>query len=85
MYRFNGKARRMTLGVYPNMSLADARIDLVAAKKQLSYGIDPGNIIVAQNVENRESPTVADLVRIYIEEYARRKKKRAQPRTNAYC
>ena len=34
MYRFNGKARRMTLGVYPNMSLADARIDLVAAKKQ---------------------------------------------------
>jgi integrase len=77
MYRFNGKARRMTLGGYPKMSLADARVELADAKKQLSYGVDPGNIIVAQNIENRESPTVADLVNIYLKEYAYREKKSA--------
>ena len=26
MYRFNGKARRMTLGTYPAVSLASARV-----------------------------------------------------------
>ncbi len=42
MYRFDGKARRMTLGTYPEMSLADANFRVAEAKRTLSEGRDPG-------------------------------------------
>ena len=42
LYRFEGRARRMTLGEYPGMSLADAHEEHAKAKKALSKGIDPG-------------------------------------------
>ncbi len=44
MYRFDGRARRMTLGVYPTMPLVTARLKHAEAKKLLSEGIDPGEI-----------------------------------------
>ena len=40
-YRFNGKEKRMAFGVYPNVTLAQARALRDEAKKKLSEGIDP--------------------------------------------
>jgi integrase len=40
-YRFSGKQKTLALGAYPYVSLADARLKRVAAKKLLASGIDP--------------------------------------------
>lgn len=40
-YRFNGKEKRMAFGVYPAVSLAQARALRDEAKKKLAEGIDP--------------------------------------------
>ncbi|GAB53992.1 tyrosine-type recombinase/integrase [Atlantibacter hermannii] len=40
-YRFNGKEKRMAFGVYPAVSLAQARALRDQAKKKLAEGIDP--------------------------------------------
>lgn len=41
-YRFDGKEKRLALGVYPDVSLKDARDRREAARKLLSAGVDPG-------------------------------------------
>jgi hypothetical protein len=41
-YRFNGKQKALALGVYPKVSLLDARKARDEAKRKLSDGIDPG-------------------------------------------
>lgn len=40
-YRFDGKEKRLSLGTYPDTSLAEARERHAAARKQLAAGIDP--------------------------------------------
>lgn len=40
-YRFNGKEKRLSLGVYPDVSLKDARDRRDASRKLLANGIDP--------------------------------------------
>ncbi|MDR3734169.1 MAG: integrase arm-type DNA-binding domain-containing protein [Acidobacteriaceae bacterium] len=40
-YRFDGKEKRLSLGVYPDVSLKDARDRRDAARKLLADGIDP--------------------------------------------
>ena len=41
-YRYAGKEKRLALGAYPEVSLAEARVKHVDARKVLSSGIDPG-------------------------------------------
>jgi integrase len=41
-YRFDKKEKRLALGVYPAVSLKDARNKRETAKEQLAQGIDPG-------------------------------------------
>lgn len=41
-YRFGGKQKTLALGVYPEVSLAQARIRRDDARKLLAEGIDPG-------------------------------------------
>jgi len=41
-YRFGGKEKRLSLGVYPETSLADARTKRDEARAQVAEGIDPG-------------------------------------------
>lgn len=41
-YRFNGKRKTLALGVYPTISLKEAREKRDNAKKQIQGGIDPG-------------------------------------------
>lgn len=40
-YRFNGKQKVFSIGVYPAVSLADARQRRDEAKRLLAQGIDP--------------------------------------------
>ena len=40
-YSFNGKRRQFALGVYPVLSLAEAREESLAVKKLIAKGIDP--------------------------------------------
>lgn len=40
-YRFGGKEKRISLGVYPEINLKDARIRCEDAKRKLQDGIDP--------------------------------------------
>lgn len=41
-YRFNGKEKRLSLGIYPDVGLKDARERRDAARKLLANDIDPG-------------------------------------------
>lgn len=43
-YRFNGKEKRLSLGVFPNVSLQQAREKQQAVKETLAKNIDPGVI-----------------------------------------
>ncbi|MGB3833216.1 MAG: Arm DNA-binding domain-containing protein [Mesorhizobium sp.] len=41
-YRFNGKQKTLSLGIYPAVSLKDARDHRSRAKELLARGVDPG-------------------------------------------
>lgn len=43
-YRFNGKQKLLALGVYPDISLADARQRRDDARKLLANDVDPGTV-----------------------------------------
>jgi len=74
LYRFEGRARRMTLGEYPGTSLAEAHEAHAAAKKTLSKGTDPGEKEQTKKAAHRNAFTVADLVDEYMERWAKKKK-----------
>lgn len=43
-YHYAGKEKRLALGVYPEVTLANARLEREKARKSLEEGIDPGAI-----------------------------------------
>lgn len=53
-YRFAGKEKRLSLGVYPDVGLKDARERRDKARKQLADGIDPGEHKKAQKAATLE-------------------------------
>jgi hypothetical protein len=71
MYRSNGQLRRLTLGTYPALSLADARDQATAAQYTVAKGEDPA----LQKQSARIAPTVADVATQYRERYAKNHKK----------
>ena len=75
VYHHQGRPRRLSLGCYPAMRLADARVALAAARKMLAHGDDPGKKAVEQRRAARESETVTELVDLYINLHARPKKR----------
>ena len=77
MYRFEGKARRMTLGTYPVLGLANARVKHAQAKETLEKGDDPGALHVETRRAERQAETVNDLVDEYLEKWARPRKRSA--------
>ncbi|CQJ60116.1 TPA: tyrosine-type recombinase/integrase [Yersinia enterocolitica] len=52
-YRYAGKEKRLAFGVYPEVSLAEAREKRDAAKKVLSIGSDPGEVKKAEKIAQR--------------------------------
>jgi integrase len=76
-YHHSRRPRRMTFGPYPAVGLADARAKLAEARKVLGTGIDPGERQVESNQAERSAETVADLVELYLEKWARPRKRSA--------
>ena len=70
-YSDEGKKRRLTLGTYPTMSLADARTQAKEAIGRLARGEDPQ----AQKAAEKAAETFADLASAYLEKHARVKKR----------
>ena len=77
MYRFDGKARRMTLGTYPAVSLASANVKHANAKELLTKGTDPGALHVEKRRAERQAETVSDIAEEYLEKWARPRKRSA--------
>ena len=75
MYRFEGRARMMTLGNYPKMTLREAGAAYGAAAEQVDKGGDPAQQTVATHKADREALTVNALVTEYIDKWAKPRKK----------
>ena len=75
MYRYGGKARFLTLGDYPRMTLADAYKVHAEARKKVEQGLDPGAEVVTERAEDRQAPTVAVLADEYLEKWAKPRKR----------
>ena len=74
LYSFHNHPRRLTLGTYPDLSLAEARAKAAQAVELLKQGIDPGQKKIVELVEYRTSPTFEEAVESYLE-WARTNKK----------
>jgi len=90
MYRFDGRPRMMSLGIYAEphkgepeesnnnkkgLSLADANEAHAKARKLLEQGVDPGEKQVEANQESRSALTVKQLADEYIEKWAKPRKR----------
>lgn len=53
-YRFAGKERRLAIGKFPEVSLADAREAKAKARKQLAENIDPSTAKRAEKAQLKE-------------------------------
>ena len=77
--RSSKRLRRITLGSYPSMTLADARAHAERLRVAVREGADPQHdtktaITAARATEEREELTFEALARKYIETYAKRHK-----------
>ena len=66
-YRFGGKQKTLALGVYPDISLADARDRREQARKLLTNDADPGAVKQAQKAAKVEATSIRlrDRVNMY--------------------
>jgi integrase len=72
MYRYNGVKRRMKLGNHPLKELADARGEAREALRKAEKGLDPAT---EKKKLTARAETVAELAGLYIEQYAKPKKR----------
>lgn len=70
-YRHQGRSRRVTLGVYPALGLADARKLANTMLRDIALGGDPAGT----KKDQREADTFRELANEYIERHAKRHKK----------
>jgi integrase len=70
VYRHNNRLRRMTLGMFPHVSRAEARDKAKDALHDAGNGGDPATV----KIEERQAETFADLAREYIERHAKHKR-----------
>ncbi len=75
VYRFNGRARRLSVGRYPDTSVAKAHRAHGEALELLDQGIDPGAKQVEENRADREAPTVKSLADEFIERWSKPRKR----------
>ena len=75
VYHNNRKARRLTLGRYPQMSLADAGVAYAEARRALEHGNDPGASTVEKHLRLRAMPTIRELGEEYLEKHCRANKR----------
>ncbi|ELE9456948.1 integrase arm-type DNA-binding domain-containing protein [Salmonella enterica] len=70
-YRFQGKERTLAIGVYPDVSLSDAREKRDAARKLIAEGIDP----CEQKRANKSLPDTAQTFETVTRQWHRSNKK----------
>lgn len=68
-YRFNGKEKRLAIGVYPSVSLKDARNARDATKELLAQGADPSQQKQADKLKKQicADSTFEKIGRLWIE------------------
>lgn len=71
LYRAGGRLRRFTLGAYPHLSLADARVKAKLAMSNVVQGGDPA----AEKRAARRAETFAELAEEYLEKHAKVRKR----------
>ncbi len=75
LYTADGRDRRLTLGTYPQMTVAQAHAALGEAMTARESGRDPGATAVQANIAERKAPTFATLAALYLELHAAARKK----------
>lgn len=70
MYRVGRTLRRFTLGQYPTLSLAEARVKARDAQHDVAHGQDPAR----KKIEDRHAETFQELAREYIGQHASKKR-----------
>ncbi len=75
LYHHGGRLRRMTLGTYPDMTLADAHKAHGTARAAVKRGEDPAAKHVEAGYEALHAPTVEKLAHEYLERWAKPQKK----------
>ena len=58
MYQFDGRSRMMTLGRYPKLSIAHARLAYSKAAQEVELGIDPGKQKLRETKSDREAESI---------------------------
>lgn len=61
-YRFEGKEKKLSLGPYPEVTLADARRRREEARTLLQAGVDPGAVRKAQKVAQTEETETFEVI-----------------------
>lgn len=61
-YRFGGKEKLLSLGTYPEISLAEARGRRDAARKQVANGLDPSQVRKARKAANELAENTFEVV-----------------------
>lgn len=61
-YRFSGKEKLLSLGTYPEITLADARQRRDEARRQVAQGIDPGAVRKAQKEADAEEKETFEVI-----------------------
>ena len=75
-YRFDGKQKNTTLGTYPQMSLAEARVANANIKALISKGINPKNKKRQEKLDNEQAKMFNDYALKWLEERERNVKPR---------
>jgi len=75
MYRFQGRPRMMTLGPYPRIGLAKARLMAAESREKLTHDIDPGAEHTEKKKQDRGAPTIKTLADEYLNLWAKPRKK----------
>ena len=71
-YRYEGKEKRLALGVYPETSLKEAREKREEARKQLAQGIDPGEARKAAKASQAGADSFEAVAREWIAKFAQK-------------
>jgi integrase len=75
-YKIDGKVRVLTLGHYPNVTLADAHRMVQEHRAVIRDGKDPAAIYKATAQANRDAPTVQMIFEEFRDHYLRKHRKR---------
>ena len=61
-YRFGGKEKLLSLGTYPDVSLAKARDRRSMAREQVADGIDPSQVRKAQKAAKEQDQNTFEVI-----------------------